>query len=260
MENCCDSVVNIKTEIIKRIPTGINDVDWLYGYTDEKGGAWGLPVKKISLWAGVSGIGKSRSTIKLARSIVKKHYKILYIQNEDDINTFAGIVKKSAGKENINNFYISGANTLQTQIEDIRKIKPKVVFVDSINQMEDYGNGTKTNIENIINEYKKVCEELRIHVIFITQLNQNGTIKGSSVLRHLVDQVFSLKPSTIEGQFILHTIFKVGKEEIVKNRCGRAGENFYTIWKHEHKEAICCSNKRLTDHLWINTHKIRKHL
>ena len=50
MSNIC-RISDVESVAVKRITTGMNDIDWLYGYTKENN-TWGLPHGTISLWAG----------------------------------------------------------------------------------------------------------------------------------------------------------------------------------------------------------------
>jgi len=249
------SIAEINQEPIRRIPTGIDELDWLYGLSKSPGyqSAWGIPVGKLSLWAGAAGIGKSRVAIELAKSIVRQGYKILYFQLEADLSTFSNWVNKR-NISNPNNFLVSSAKSLAEMLTIIQQVKPKVVFVDSINMITEFGNGTSREIKAIIEGdnkqrgFRDICNELRVHAIFIGQLNKNGETKGSSTFPHLVDIVFQIEPLGIDGYFVI----RVGS----KHRYGRTGEQFVTYWEHLEEGVRCDSEHRLEDHLWCETHGV----
>ena len=247
----CKKITDIKPEQVGRARTGYQEIDWLYGFTRFPNKVvWGLPQSKISLWSGQSGTGKSRAAIALAKSISTK-MPVLYFQNEADIGTFAGWVNGGSPY-----LYASDATDLQSQINEINRVAPKVVIIDSINQLEEYGNGTKTDIKRIIEGYngikgyRDIVKERKIHIIIIAQLNQDGTVKGSTTLTHLVDICFSLTHYAHEGSG-LFTI-KVGN----KHRCGRTGKQFHSVWSHEEYGVRCISDYSLEDEVWCSTHGI----
>jgi len=249
------SIAEINQEPVKRIPCNIPELDWLYGCSQALGfkSVWGLPVGKSSLWAGCAGAGKSRVAIELAKNLANNGYKILYFQLEADLSTFGNWVKKG-NISNPNNFLVSDTKSLSEMLKIIQDVRPKVVFVDSINMIEEFGSGTSREIKLIIEGdnsqrgFRDICNELRVHTIFLGQLNKNGEAKGSSSLPHLVDSVFNIEPLGIDGYFVI----RVG----LKHRYGRTGEEYVTYWEHIEEGVRCDSEHRLEDHLWCETHGV----
>jgi len=249
------SIAEINQEPIRRIPTGLDELNWLYGHSIATGykPVWGIPVGKLSLWAGAAGIGKSRAAIELAKSLANNGYKVLYFQSEMDLSTFGNWVKKG-DISNPKNFLVSSSASLSEMLNIIQQAKPKVVFVDSINMVNEFGSGTSKDIKLIIEGdnkhlgFRDICNRLRIHTIFLGQLNKNGETKGSSSLPHLVDIVFQIEPLGIDGYFLV----RVGS----KHRYGRTGEKFVSYWEHLPDGVRCDSQHRLEDHLWCETHGV----
>ncbi len=243
-------ISDIVPEQVRRANTGYDSLDWLYGCSTFPSGEvkWGIPQSKISLWCGKGGVGKSRTAIALARTM-SSVMKVLYFQNEADLSTFAGWVKNN---RNLPNFYCSDNTDLKSQISHIKKVAPQLVIVDSINQLEEFGSGDKTRIKNIIEGYdniegyRDIVKSMKCHMILLCQLNKDGSIKGSTTLEHLADITLIL-----EGGNGLFTI-KVGE----KNRCGRTGKEFVTIWRHTAVGVECRSDWHLEDKLWCRTHNI----
>jgi len=250
------SIAEIKQEPIRRIPTGIAELDWLYGCSQapDYQPVWGMPGGKLSLWAGAAGVGKSRAAIEVAKNLANNGYRVLYFQSEMDLSTFGNWVNKG-DISNPNNFLVSGAKSLSEMLNIIQQTKPKVVFVDSINMINEFGSGTSKEIKSIIEGdnwqrgFRDICNELRVHAIFLGQLNKDGEAKGSSSLPHLVDTVFNIKPLGIDGYFVI----RVGS----KHRYGRTGEQYVTYWEHLPDGVRCDSEHRLEDHLWCETHGVQ---
>jgi len=249
------SIAEINQEPVKRIPTGIDELDWLYGLSKAPRykPIWGIPVGKLSLWAGAAGVGKSRAAIELAKCLANNGYRVLYFQLESDLSTFSNEVKKG-DISNPNNFLVSDTKSLSEMLHIIQQVKPKVVFVDSINMLNEFGSGTSKEIKSIIEGdnrqrgFRDICNELRIHAIFLGQLNKNGETKGSSSLPHLVDIVFQIEPLGIDGYFVIRVS--------PKHRYGRTGEQYVTYWEHLPDGVRCDSEHRLADHLWCETHGV----
>ena len=244
-----ESINQIQTQIVKRIPTTFDEIDWLYGITQVGNqSAWGLPEGAISLWAGQSGIGKSRLAIEVSRTLTRKGFRVLYFQNETTKSTFANWVKADGGQMP-RNFYVSDSTQLSEQLQDIRSSRAKLVIVDSVNMVDDFKFGSDKNIKKIIEGYRQVCQETNCHIILVSQLTKNGKARGSSTLTHLVDSVFIVK----EGMNSSHFIFRIGD----KHRYGRTGEEYWSYWLHMDTCVHCWSDYSIEDKLWCQTHNIQ---
>ena len=244
------SISKIKPKAVPRFNSGYPELNWVYGKSDTpKGIKWGIPFGKISLWAGAGGVGKSRTAISIAKKIVSLGGRVLYFQNEVDLPTFSGWVKK--GNYNLDNFMVSDSIDLETQIKDIILAKPHIVFVDSINQLEEYRSGTKRDIKKIIEGsnrqigFREVAKRTSAHIVFISQLNQDGSVKGSTTLSHLVDIEFKINNIEIDNHFLID----VGD----KNRYGKTGDMFRTLWKHTDSGVESVSNHRYRDKVWCDS-------
>jgi len=228
--------------------SGLNEIDWLYGVTTVgESSTWGLPEAGISLWAGESGVGKSRLAVELARVVARKGYVVLYLQNEVIKETFATWVKQDGGLMP-NNLFVSDATKLSEQLRDIRASKAQLVIVDSINMVSEFNAGSDKNIKRVIEGYRQACKETGCHIIFISQLTKDGEARGSATLSHLVDIVFHLNKQGSSDLFS----FTVGN----KHRYGRTGDNFFSFWGHSAKGVVCCSDYSTEDELWCKTHGI----
>jgi len=248
-------ISEIPSEVIRRASTGFLEIDWLYGYTPYQNGAklWGIPKGKITLLSGVSGVGKSRLSIALAISLSNQGFKVLYFQNEVDLSTFSGWVKNKVNSPD--KFRASDKINMIEQIKTIIEDKPHFVFVDSINQIQEYGSGSKKNIKNIIegedgeSGFRSICKKYGSHIIFLSQINKDkaASIKGSTTLPHLIDITLN---AVWADENKTAFIVKVG----MKNRCGRTGESFKTLWEHTETGVKCISNSRNSDMMWKNSH------
>ena len=183
----------IKARPIKRNRTWFFELDELYGISDLPMHNIGMPKGKISLWAGESGVGKSRLCIEVAKRFSTKYSDngvVLYIQTESPLEDFASWAKDTTKYDNI---YCSGVETMDDIIDVIYHVKPKLIFIDSVNEITDFTGNAKSSSRLIKGEgdkpgLKQATHDVGAHTILLGQLNQDGkTIKGGTSLPHLVD-------------------------------------------------------------------------
>lgn len=254
MKNNYISLSEIESKPIPRASTGLLELDWLYGYSKyQDNTVWGLPKGKISLWNGESGVGKSRLAIEVAKEFCKRKdsHKVLFILTEADLKDFAGWIKKDSS--NYKNFFCSGESGIEEIIKIIYELQPHLVFIDSINEIDEFESGNKKEARLIINGedemggLRKVCNDVGCHIVLLGQLNQNGTIKGGTSLPHLVDIVFDLIKDSTQNKFIV----SVG----IKHRYGRKGKEFLSTWFHTETGVECYSANRVLDKEWMSSHR-----
>jgi len=249
---------DVKTSPLSRIPTRKPEIDWLFGCsTFSTGYLWGMPVGKISLMSGARGVGKSRAMIEISKSLCCSKggngvpYSVLYFPLEQGAEE---IVKgfKDDGSVLPRNFYISEQNSMNKQIEIIKSFNPNVVFIDSINKLIEYSSCSDNKINEIVEAYQKVAKEYRVHIVFVSMLSKDGETKGSTTLPHLVDMEFYIMKSkrVLEEYGLNHFEIRLGE----KNRCGPAGKEYYSVWKHYDKKADVVSNNREKNKRWVENH------
>jgi predicted ATP-dependent serine protease len=250
----CVKLSDIVASPVRRAMTGFEELDFMYGYSVFRNGTyWGMPEGKISLWAGVSGIGKSRLAIEIAK-LCSLNSNVLYFQTESDLEDFAGWAKNTSGYDN---FYCSGENSLNGIVETIRQHRPNLVIIDSVNEIEEFSSGTKQESRRLINGddnntgLKEIANEIGCHIILLGQLNGDGTIKGGTSLPHLVDIAFDLKPYTKDSK----SVFTVSIG--IKHRYGRRDSNIYGVWMHEENGVKNVSNSRFRDIKWCESHGLK---
>jgi len=226
------SIANIKAEKPRRITTGEPELDWLYGVSEfPEGNEVGMPVGTISTWCGEGGVGKSRLAIKVARYKVQNGSTVLYLQNEVDLSTLASWVK---GNTELPNFYCSEVTALNEQVAIVKELKPDIVFVDSINLIDEFGTGTAKSIKKIVDGFRSAIRETGSHVVILCQLNKEGSATGSTALGHLPDT--NLVLTNYDDDFRVG----IGK----KNRYGPKGSDYFGLWRHLTDTVECISNNR----------------
>jgi len=224
---------------VVRISTGFDELDWIYGISQN---VWGMPLRKISLWSGESGTGKSRTAVSICNKMASMGKRILYFQGEEhDLGGFVHNIKYDS-------FRLSDSRWLKDMMQDIRQDKPELVVVDSVNVIKDFKSGTASIIEGIIDNFREICSEMSPHILLLGQLNQNGTIKGSSTLPHLVDISLDMKKDEEnDGLFSISAGMKI--------RGSRSGKSYKTAWEHQDHGVECISETRKLDSRWKKSHK-----
>jgi len=233
------SISKVEPITIDRVSTGHEELDWLYGLSRfSDGDSWGMPVGTISTWCGEGGVGKSRLAISVAKNKVAEGKRVLYLQNEVDLPTLSSWVNDS----DLDEFYCSEVTELSDQIGIILELEPDIVFVDSINLIDEFGTGTAKSIKTIIDGFRQAIKGTTTHVIILCQLNKEGSATGSTALGHLPDINFQLTNTDEDG------VFRVGIGK--KHRYGRKGSAYNGLWKHTETGVESVSNNRLEDDRW----------
>jgi predicted ATP-dependent serine protease len=244
----CIQASKIEGKDPRRAPTGVAELDWLLGSStfSEMGGktVWGMPEGGISLISGQGGVGKSRVGIELSKFQTAYRMRVLYFQTEMSLITFRGKIKNS---QNLDHLFCCNATSVDEQIDTIHRIEPHLVINDSVNQIAEYGGGTASKITTIIDKFRGVALTMPIHIIFLAQLNKDGSTKGSAALPHLVDT--EIKAMRLGG-----ANFAISLGE--KHRFGPVGKQYWTEWKHFDDGVKCISNNRLGDRKWCETHNL----
>jgi predicted ATP-dependent serine protease len=252
----------IEAKPTPRASTGFDELDYIYGHSKYPTEVrWGMPKGKISLWAGESGIGKSRLCIEVAKRFASTdpRYKVLYFQTESTLEDFAGWAKDTTNYPNI---YCSGESSIGSIIDIMYHVSPHLVFIDSVNEIDEFENGNKKEARRLIKGLldadgnviapglKQACNDIGCHLIMLGQLNQDGkTIKGGTSLPHLVDIALNLKPYMKDSSSCF--VVSVG----IKHRYGKKGSA--GLFYHTDEGIECGSNSRLNDRAWCLAHGLK---
>jgi predicted ATP-dependent serine protease len=253
MENNVTRLSDIKASPIHRCSTGFEELDYIYGRSSFSANTeWGLPQGKISLWSGAGGTGKSRLCIEVVKRFCALYppSKVLYILTEAPLSDFGTWAKDTSPYDNV---LCSSADNIETIINTIYQVQPHLVFVDSVNEIEDF-NGTGKASKRMIKGcgdkvgFKQAINDVGGHLILLGQINADGkSKKGGSSLPHLVDIALDVVPSTeSKHDFIV----KVGN----KNRFGP--KDGWTIFTHTDDGVINNTDNRFGDKNWRQTHGI----
>ncbi len=190
----------------KRILTRIYEFDRVLG--------GGLMPGSVILLAGDPGIGKSTLALQSTAFIDET---ILYVSGEESEKQ----IKLRASRLDIktDSLFIFSETDLNQILIVADKLKPKVIFIDSIQTIfkSDLENspGTITQIRECTIDLIEYAKSKNVIVILIGHVTKEGNIAGPKILEHMVDTVIQFEGEITHPFRILRAI---------KNRYGSTNE------------------------------------
>ena len=175
----------------------------------------GIVPGSIVLVAGEPGIGKS--TLFLQMGLQLQDVVVLYISGEESEQQ----IKMRADRLNIKNenFYLLTETSTQIIFQEVKKLKPQLIIVDSIQTLEspsiESSPGSVSQIRECAAEFQQFAKETNTPVFLIGHITKDGTIAGPKLLEHMVDTVLQFEGDRHYAYRILRTL---------KNRFGSTAE------------------------------------
>ena len=175
----------------------------------------GIVAGSLVLVAGEPGIGKS--TLFLQAALQLQNIKTLYISGEESEQQ----IKMRADRLKIENhqFYLLTETNTQTIFKEIKKLKPQLVIVDSVQTLQtpyvESAPGSVSQIRESASEFQRFAKESNTPVFLIGHITKDGNIAGPKILEHMVDTVLQFEGDRNYSYRILRTL---------KNRFGSTSE------------------------------------
>ena len=201
------SLSEIKSSEEKRLPTSDTELNRVLG--------GGIVPGSLVLVAGEPGIGKS--TLFLQNGLWLKDVSVLYVSGEESEQQ----IKMRADRLGLKNenFYLLTETSTQTIFQEIKKLKPQLVIVDSIQTLHtsfiDSSPGSVSQIRECAAEFQRFAKESNTPVFLIGHITKDGSIAGPKILEHMVDTVLQFEGDRHYAYRILRTL---------KNRFGSTSE------------------------------------
>ena len=202
----------IKSSEEKRMMTADEELNRVLG--------GGIVPGSVVLIAGEPGIGKS--TLFLQNGLRFTDKIILYIsgeESEQQIRMRADRLIKDSSQRYGENFYLLTETSTQVIFQEIKKLKPDLVIVDSIQTLQtpyiDSSPGSISQIRECAAELIRFAKETSTPVFLIGHITKEGVIAGPKILEHMVDTVLQFEGDRHYTYRILRTL---------KNRYGSTSE------------------------------------
>lgn len=175
----------------------------------------GIVPGSLTLVAGEPGIGKS--TLFLQRALQLKDIITLYVSGEESEQQ----IRMRADRLGLSNenFYLLTETDTRVIFQEIRKLAPRLVIIDSIQTLQsnyiDSAPGSISQIRTCTAELQQFAKASHTPVFLIGHITKDGSIAGPKVLEHIVDTVLHFEGDQHHQYRLLRT---------VKNRFGSTSE------------------------------------
>ncbi|MEI8306558.1 MAG: DNA repair protein RadA [Chloroflexales bacterium] len=177
----------------------------------------GLVPGSVVLIGGDPGVGKTTLLSQVAAQFAADIGPALYVSAEES----AQQIKLRAERLGMtaDDLYVFSENSLDTILEQIRELRPKLVVIDSIQTvyLEELSSaaGSVSQVREGALRLMHMAKELHIPVFLVGHVTKEGTIAGPRVLEHIVDVVLYLEGDRFHQYRLLRG---------VKNRFGSTNE------------------------------------
>lgn len=200
---------SVSLEETKRISTEMKELDRVLG--------GGIVPGSLTLVGGDPGIGKSTLLLQVCKQLSDKGLKVLYVSGEESLKQIK--IRGDRIGQFTENLLLLCETNLQSISEQIKKLSPAVVVIDSIQTMynEEVGAapGSVSQVRESTGVLLQLAKGLNVSIFVVGHVTKEGTVAGPRVLEHMVDTVLYF-----EGD--RHASYRILRG--VKNRFGSTNE------------------------------------
>ncbi len=197
-----------------RIPSGYHELDRVLG--------GGIVPGSLVLLGGDPGIGKSTLLLQTANQLARET-PILYVCAEESgqqvklrsLRLGMGEAEASIHE----NLYLLPETNLETILEELESLRPKVAVIDSIQALFysalTSAPGSVAQVRECTSALMQLAKKENISLFIVGHVTKEGAIAGPKVLEHLVDTVLYFEGDRFASHRLLRS---------VKNRFGATHE------------------------------------
>ncbi len=193
----------------ERLSTQIEELDRVLG--------GGIVPGSLTLVGGDPGIGKSTLLLQVCWKLSSAGRSVLYISGEESLKQIK--IRANRIGEFSNNLLLLCETNLSMIEEAIKRIKPDMVVIDSIQTMysEEVSSapGSVSQVRESTSTFLQIAKGMNISIFIVGHVTKEGTVAGPRVLEHMVDTVLYF-----EGD--RHAAYRILRG--VKNRFGSTNE------------------------------------
>jgi DNA repair protein RadA/Sms len=183
----------------------------------------GIVPGSVILLAGEPGIGKSTLLLGIADQMSKIRGVSLYVSGEESAEQVTVRAKRMGVVGD--KLYILSSIYIQDLLLAVKKHKPELIIVDSIQTLSDQEidsePGSVIQIKECTRQLIQFAKTENIPVIISGHLNKSGDIAGPRVLEHMVDVVLQMEGEQMNNYRLVTTMknrfgpsFEIGVFEI----------------------------------------------
>jgi DNA repair protein RadA/Sms len=206
-------LVEIDQLEVPRIPTGIEEFDRVLG--------GGVVPGSVALLGGEPGIGKSTLLMQAAARVVSAGRTVLYVSSEESPQQIRlrGDRLLGAAVADLGNLFLCTETNLVRIVEEIRRVKPDLVLLDSIQMVYrgdlDAPPGSTTQLRRCCHDLVQLAKIAGAAVVVVGHVTKEGSLAGPKLLEHVVDAVLAFEGDREHGHRVLRA---------TKNRFGSTQE------------------------------------
>jgi DNA repair protein RadA/Sms len=200
---------DVEVDVAQRITTGISEFDRVLG--------GGIVPGSLVLLGGEPGIGKSTLLLQAAANLASSQGPVLYCSGEESEHQ----IKLRGERLGVGPapLYLLAETCVERLIEEIDRIKPSIVIVDSIQTVFSTklqsAPGSVAQVRQAATDLLFMAKSRNLPTILVGHVTKDGSLAGPKVLEHVVDTVLYF-----EGhQQQTHRVVRA-----VKNRFGAVSE------------------------------------
>ena len=201
----------------------------------------GIVPGSFILVSGDPGIGKSTLLLQICTQLSEQH-DVIYFSSEESLSQVKIRFQRTASNEKEIKLLFCDQCNLNSIIEICTQKKPKLVVIDSIqNVINDETNalpGTISQLKESAFRLMRLAKDNNIAIIATGHITKEGTIAGPKLLEHMVDAVFYLQK---EDQWQTRTL------RSIKNRFGSINEIGFFHMKGDGLQEVANINQHLLD-------------
>ena len=192
-----------------RMTTGIDEFDRVLG--------GGVVPGSLVLLGGEPGIGKSTLLLQAAASMAKTTGTVLYSSGEESEHQ----IKSRGERLAVGNapLYLLAETCLERILEEIARIKPALVIVDSVQTVFSLkfqsAPGSIGQVREAATQLLFTAKGQNIPIFLVGHVTKDGSLAGPKALEHVVDTVLYFEGERHHSHRVIRA---------VKNRFGAASE------------------------------------
>ena len=166
-----------------RLKTGIQELDRVLG--------GGIVLGSATLIGGDPGIGKSTLLLQAVARLANNGIKVLYVSGEESPKQ-TKIRGERLGVTS-ENLFIYAENTMERILDSVKRLKPNVLVIDSIQTMYtqtlESSPGSVSQVRETSSQLIFNAKAIDMPIFLVGHVTKDGSIAGPRVLEHMVDTV-----------------------------------------------------------------------